>query len=134
MSGDGQDGPGESRQTLAEPEDERDGLPRLGVPGEQEPVCGGSQDDHLDRREDRRGQRGKGKRRPRPRLESRGKAGESNDVAPIPREGRNRREGEHKGDEREKPETPCALFARLRSRDELYSNRLLVMRFRDDGF
>ena len=84
MSRQGEDRPVESRETFAEPENERDGLPRLGMPGEQEPVCGGSEDDHLDRREDRRRQRGKGKRGPGPRLDGGEEAGESNDVAPIP--------------------------------------------------
>src|SRR5438093_13305135 len=69
-----EDGPGQYGQSLAELEDERDGLPRLSVPREQEPVGHGSEDDRQDRRENRGRQGGERERRPGPRLDRRGKA------------------------------------------------------------
>src|SRR6266566_1760291 len=125
MSREGEDRPGQPSETLAEPQDERNRFPGLRVPGEQEPVCHGPESDHLNRRENRGGQRGKRKRRPRPRLEGRGEAGESNDIAPIPCEGGEGREGEHEGHESEEPETPGALFARLRRGHDLHAGGLV---------
>ena len=134
MSREGEDRPGQPSETLAEPQDERNRFPGLRVPGEQEPVCHGPESDHLNRRENRGGQRGKRKRRPRPRLEGRGEAGESNDIAPIPCEGGEGREGEHEGHESEEPETPGALFARLRGGHDLHAGGLVGTRLWDPRF
>ena len=95
MAGEGENRPGQSRETLAESEDERNRLPRLGVSGKQEPVRHPAEDDDLNRRKDRGRPRGEWERRRRPQPDGRRQCEESIDVPPVPRESRGGREPEH---------------------------------------